>query len=152
MTDPTAGQSDSVQALVVQVGERSYAFETGRTDRVITVPQLTPVPHAAGSVAGAGRVRGEIVVFLDAGRLVGADSTDSDTAVLLDRQTGGTNVAVLVDAVDGMDPVHVDEVVPPRAGELDPTVFAAAVDREDGPVGLFGPERLVAVASDHQSV
>lgn len=147
----TEQASTLLQMLVTTVGDGQYAFETGHIDGVVEVPAISDVPRTPTPLAGVGRLRGDVGVFIDGRELTGATPTETDTAVLLDRDPDATPVAVLVDEVHGMERVEVDRLVPARNTRLNDTVFAAEVHRDDGHTPLFGPERLVALVDRLQS-
>ena len=141
----------AVRLLRIQVGERAYALEVGYVDRVTSVPQLTPVPHAPDAIAGVGRTDGEVVLYLDGGVLTGAEDIELGTAVLLERPDSGMPVGLLATGTEGMESVSVDRIVPGAKAGLDTAVFAAGITGGDGRVPLFGPERLATIADQRRS-
>ena len=135
-----------IQLLGVTVDEGVYALETGHVDEVVDAPPLSTVPHSDTAVAGVGRLRGEVVVFLDAGALVGARPVTPDTAVVLESDPDATTVGLLVDEVRRMRRADIERFRPAAEAGLDASVFAAAVTDEDGLLPVFGPRRMVGLA------
>ena len=140
----------TVKLLWVQIGEKRYALEVGRVNRVTSVPQLTPVPHATEAIVGIGRESGDVVVYLDGGVLANAGTIDAETAVLLERTADQTPVGLLATETDGMESVSVGRIVPAAEVGLDTAVFAAGVTGDDRTVPLFGPDRLVSIADQRR--
>jgi len=148
MTDEGGDTREQLRALLIQVDGETYALETGYVDRVGTAANPPPLPRASEAVLGSSRERGRVVVYLDAGILVGDQAAASEAAVVLDAEEGNATVALVVDSVLGTDTVPTATLEPASECDLDDTVFAAGISNDDGPVGLFGPERLRELAGE----
>jgi purine-binding chemotaxis protein CheW len=78
-----------VRALLVPVGDDTYAVPVAAAREVVSEPRPTPVPTAPECVRGLLNVRGEIVPLLDLGALLGAAPTPSCAyAVVVDSAAG----------------------------------------------------------------
>ena len=143
-----ADAPDRLQLLALRAGDRRLTVEAGHVAGVVDLPVETPVPHTNPSVAGVVRLQEDVTVLLDTHELVGAQAPDGrpTRAVVLESGPDETPVALWVDAVEGIQRTHVDRVTPVDRTDLDPAVFAAAVDDGADRVGLLGVQRLAAVA------
>jgi chemotaxis signal transduction protein len=148
MTGEAEGTTEHLQVLTVQVDGVTYGLETGHVDRVGAVASSQPLPRSSEAVLGSSRERGQVVVYLDAGILVGDESAASEAAVVLDAEEGNATVALVVDSVLGTDTVPTEALEPAGECALDDAVFAASISGDGGPTGLFGPERLRTLASE----
>ena len=63
-----------MRALLVRLGEDSYAIPMTAAREVVAAPDVAVVPSAPPSVLGLCNVRGEIIPVFDAGALLGVPS------------------------------------------------------------------------------
>jgi purine-binding chemotaxis protein CheW len=88
-----AGQG-SWPVIVLGIGAERYAVELGDVEEVLPPVRATPVPGAAGAIAGVINLHGKIRPVLDLSRLLGMDgvpSGDRPRVIVLgkeDRQIG----------------------------------------------------------------
>jgi chemotaxis signal transduction protein len=118
-----------VRALLVSLGQDTYAVPVDAAREVVSAPRPTVLPAAPGCVRGLLNVRGEIVPLVDLGILLGASPAPScDYAVVVDTAAGrGALIATAL----------------PEVGELGETVAAAELH---GAVAVHrAGERLVTL-------
>ena len=107
-----------MRALLLPVGEDTYAVPMDVAREVIVAPTVTTLPTAPPSVLGVCNVRGEIVPVFDTGILLGLGPLESVRAVtLVDADLGPAALAVsgIGASVELDDPVAVTEA-PGTAG------------------------------------
>jgi purine-binding chemotaxis protein CheW len=79
-----------VRALLVPVGPDTYAIDLDEVREVVRPPGVTAVPTAPAFVLGLFNLRGEVVVLLDTGVLVGIGSAEDVAAVVVVDTPFGT--------------------------------------------------------------
>jgi purine-binding chemotaxis protein CheW len=78
-----------VRALLLPLGEDTYALPVDAAREVVSDPRPVPLPGAPGCVRGLINVRGEIVPLLDLGILLGASpAASAGYAVVVDAPAG----------------------------------------------------------------
>jgi purine-binding chemotaxis protein CheW len=83
-----------VLALLLPVGAETYAIELGDVREVLEAPGITGVPTAPASVLGLFNLRGEVMVVLDTGVLLGGDAGgDVEAVVVVDSPLGCAGLA-----------------------------------------------------------
>jgi purine-binding chemotaxis protein CheW len=93
-----------MRALLVPVGDDTYAIELDAVREVLPTPLVTTIPTSPRAVVGVFNLRGEVVVLLDSG-------------VLLGTQAGLKTAAVVVVDAAG-SPVGLTATGPTTGGEL----------------------------------
>jgi purine-binding chemotaxis protein CheW len=76
--------------LLVPVGADTYAIELSDVREVVDAPALTAVPTAPSCVLGLCNLRGEVVVVLDTGVLLGSEPAGELAAVVIVDSSLGT--------------------------------------------------------------
>jgi purine-binding chemotaxis protein CheW len=119
-------------ALLLPVGDDTYALPLERVREVAVAPRVTELPTAPAVVLGVFNLRGEIVPLFDTGRLLGLRPLERGRyAVVLDTGHGAAGLA----ATDLPLTVRLSEAVGPSDIEATTETF------------LVG-ERRLAVALD----
>jgi purine-binding chemotaxis protein CheW len=91
----------TVQAVVFQVDERSYALPLEQVVEVIRMVAVTPVPDAPAWVKGVINLRGSLIPMIDLRPRFGAPAADVDPSqVFLVARAGGRTAAVSADCVE----------------------------------------------------
>lgn len=97
-----------MRALLLRVGEDTYAVPITVAREVVAAPALTSLPTAPSSVLGVCNVRGEIIPVFDSGVLLGLGAMPSIAAVaVLETSLGPAGLAMtgIGEAADLGDPV-----------------------------------------------
>ena len=142
---PTTAGSDRrdwVEFARFCLGERDYALELGRVERILRDPEVTPVPGTGPGIAGVTNLGSQIPVVVDARALVGLPdrAADAESVLLLLDRGDARPSGLLVDDVVGIESHHVDDVRPPdECDDWEPAVgrrwFRAAVFESDATAG-----------------
>jgi purine-binding chemotaxis protein CheW len=72
-----------MRALLVPVGIETYAIELGDVLEVVETPAVIGVPTAPDAVLGLFNLRGDVVVLLDTGMLLGSEAAEEMVAVVI---------------------------------------------------------------------
>lgn len=102
-------------ALLLPVGEDSYAVTMTSVQEVIRLGSVTQVPTAPGAVLGLFNLRGQIVALLDTARLLGTGRLPAGShAVVVETEFGPAGLAVsgLPESITLGDPVGISDVGP----------------------------------------
>jgi chemotaxis signal transduction protein len=104
----TSGLLDSpaaVRACVVRLGGEPFALDVRSTVEVVVLDDITPVPRAAAHVLGVANLRGKVMPIVDARPVLGlsGDRPGRSGVTGLVVRAGAWHVAVLVDAVEGLE-------------------------------------------------
>jgi len=111
-TDPRVG--DERQLVVFQLENEDYGIDIYSVQRLIQVPEITPVPRAPDYVAGVIEVRGDILPVLNLKKRFGFSSTeiDKDGRIII-AEIGKQIVGFSVDAISEVTRLASDEIEPP---------------------------------------
>jgi chemotaxis signal transduction protein len=135
----------SVEAIVVRLGQDRFAADLASVAEVGRMPDITRIPGAPAWLAGVANWRGRILPVLDLRGLLGAHaarpSRSSRLLVLTDR---GVLVGVVVDAVEdtmtlGSDVAPVPAGLPAEAVGL----LSGQLVRADGPVAVLDVDAVM---------
>lgn len=102
--------------VVFTLAGKKYAFDIGQVREVIRIRTITPVPEAAGFIAGIINLRGRVVPIMDLRRKFGLavlPLTRSNRLII--TSVGGHALGVIVDEVPGVIKVGQTEIEPPEA-------------------------------------
>jgi purine-binding chemotaxis protein CheW len=129
--------------LTVEAGGRRYALPALSVRRVIPIPDLYPVPGAAGHLLGLGQFGGEPLAVVDLQCLgdSDADRVGSPSLVVVVAPREGSLVGLAVDRALQVAPAHPPKEVA-RAG------FVVGV--VDGDIEVLDPSWLAV--NDRESV
>jgi chemotaxis signal transduction protein len=82
------------RALLIPVGDDTYALPLERVREVVVAPRVTELPTAPPVLLGVFNLRGEIVPLFDTGRLLGLRSMEEGRyAVVVDTEHGAAGLA-----------------------------------------------------------
>ncbi|MFB6141965.1 MAG: chemotaxis protein CheW [Halorientalis sp.] len=145
-----AQDPEVVQFLRVRVGEHDCAIEVGRVSDIAETTDLTDVPGTADVVVGVGQLRGELTVVIDGAGVLGSGEgrATGSRAVALEREGGGTRLAIQVDDVDGLVDVHVDDISPDAPADLTSAAFKATATTGDADLGVVDVDYVSSYATE----
>ena len=128
-----------MRALLLRVGEDTYAVPIEVAREVLGATTVTPLPTAPPSVLGLCNVRGEIIPVFDTGVLLGLTAVTSTTAVaIIETALGPAGLAIS----DTGEAVELGEQV----GQTDAAGTAGAFAVPDGLAALIDVEALLTPA------
>lgn len=155
-----AGTADTLQVLVVQLGEARFALPLRELARVVPAATLTPVPGAPAAVAGLLDLHGQAIPVLDLGCLAGVPPGPvwADSRILLlalpnpdhaQQPLARQLVGLLAEHVLGI--ARLDTAAVAASGVTSAPFVGQVVTTPDGliqliePVGLLTPELRAAL-------
>lgn len=107
-----------MRALLLRVGQDTYAIPIESAREVVAAPAIRPLPTAPSSVLGVCNVRGEIIPVFDSGVLLGlGPMADFDAVAIVATASGPAGLAMtgIGAAADLEDPVALTDT-PGTAG------------------------------------
>ena len=126
--------------LAFRAGGERFAIPLERVREAARPRRITPLPGAPPSWAGVALVRGEALGVVDVAAAVGLPASPTRTAPLV-VVLYGCDHALLVDAVDGVEPYPAGRVAPPPPGR---GALSGVVAEEGGFLSLLDVDRLGA--------
>ena len=95
------------------IGETLWGIDTLRVQEVIRVSDVTPVRHAAPSVAGVINLRGKIVTIVDLGKKLALPQATSaaETRIII-VEWNSEYVGLLVDRVSDVVNAEISQIAP----------------------------------------
>jgi len=118
------------------LGDGLFAVEAALVQSVALPPPLTPLPHAPAAVRGYANLRGQVLLVLDLGRLLGRAATADgpDTRLVVFQPALGDPFGVLVDCIGDVAFLRPDQIEaggPDDAAASDGVVLGVGkLDRE----------------------
>ncbi|MFZ5723466.1 MAG: chemotaxis protein CheW [Pseudomonadota bacterium] len=128
--------------IVVTAGEEIYGIALAEALEILDIGRCAPVPGAPALVEGVALVRGEALLVLSLGRVLGrSETTNSRSIVVIER--GEARYGLRVDVVEGILPYGEGDLRPVEGegGEL----AGIVVDGERA-IGLLDAARLLGEA------
>jgi purine-binding chemotaxis protein CheW len=124
--------------LAFRAGGARFAVPLERVREAARPRRITPLPGAPRAWSGVALVRGEALGIVDVAAAVGLPPSPVRRTPLL-VVLRGCDHALLVDAVDGVEPFPEGRVVPPPPGR---GVLRGVVAEEGGFLSLLDVDRL----------
>jgi chemotaxis signal transduction protein len=102
----------SLRACIVRLAGEAFALDVRSATEVVVLDDITPVPRASANVLGVANLRGKVMPIVDARPVLGlvGERPGRGGVTGLVIRAGSWQVAVLVDAVEGLE----------AFGEVDP--------------------------------
>lgn len=115
-TPDRAGSPGVIQTCAFSMEGRLFGFDILDVREVVVPLPLTVVHHAPKSVLGCVNIRGQVHLIVDLRRLFGFAPREPgpESRYVVFKPTVDEPFAVLVDAIAGVFPVPVDEIVDRR--------------------------------------
>ncbi|MBO4903713.1 MAG: purine-binding chemotaxis protein CheW [Lachnospiraceae bacterium] len=119
-----AREYDSVQYIVIKIGEEQYGIDISFIDNIVRMQSITRVPHVQPYFAGVINIRGEVVPVMSLRLKMGleADEYTSKTRIIIVKSESNASVGLIVDEVREvvtLDERTIDEVI--RDSKVDET-------------------------------
>jgi purine-binding chemotaxis protein CheW len=131
-------------AVVVRLGAGRFAVDLAAVAEVGKVPRITRVPGAPTWLAGVANWRGRILPVLDLRALLGAPPEPfGPQARLVVVLADGVTMGVVVDAVEGTEPLERVEEFPATINGPGGSLVSGQVPRADGPVAVIDAQAVL---------
>jgi purine-binding chemotaxis protein CheW len=137
------------QCLVVFVDRYAYGLALPTVDRVLRLVEITPLPRAPAVVCGVVVIEGAVLPVIELRRRFGLPEREpelSDVLVLV--RTPRRRLAVLVDAVNGVERVEREEWVPVSTVVGGVDHIEGMVKRRDGLILIHDLEACLSIEEE----
>ena len=114
MTPVPAGTSQTVDLVLINVGDMICALPCAAVQEILRSAELTRVHHAPDYVRGVINLRGAIVTIVDVKKKLGFDFAEKTAAsrIVIVRDQD-ENIGLLVDGVDDIIAAETSRMAPP---------------------------------------
>ncbi len=128
-------RSDTVQYLLVRLGQEEYALKVDSIVEIIKDIRVTPVPGAPDFIEGVTNLRGEMLSVVDLTRAIGLSNSPVKRSErrIIKVHTKGIDVGLLVDGIEGIHEFNQEMVEPPLL-----TVEKSGVEHLEGEIKTEG--------------
>jgi purine-binding chemotaxis protein CheW len=134
----------SQQLVVFSLGSEEYALPIAAVHEIIRFSEPRSVASEVPWIRGVIGLRGKIIPVFDLAARLQLAGTGTDPGKIVILETGGGQVGVMVDEVEGVLTVGSGQLAPVPAASPDTIEAIAKID--DRLVILLNPEGLFAVA------
>lgn len=117
-----AREYDSVQYIVIKIGEEQYGIDISYVDNIVRMQNITRVPHVQEYFAGVINLRGEVVPVMSLRVKMGltADEYDKKTRIIIIKLENNAPIGLIVDEVNEvvtLDERNIDPVIKDKKGD-----------------------------------
>ena len=97
-----AREYDSVQYIVIRIGEEKYGIDISFVDNIVRMQNITRVPHVQQYFAGVINLRGEVVPVMSLRLKMGlaADEYSNKTRIIIVKLENNAPIGLIVDEVN----------------------------------------------------
>jgi purine-binding chemotaxis protein CheW len=135
-----------ISALLARTGSARFIVPAATVGEVLRMPELTRVPGLPRWLPGVANVRGQVLAVVDLRPLLGLpEDTGAVRPRLLRLDTGGVEVGLRVDAVDGVADLDLQHSEPLPPGAAAPELFAGVISATGAPLPLLDVAAVVAL-------
>lgn len=116
-----AREYDSVQYIVIKIGEEQYGIDISYVDNIVRMQNITRVPHVQKYFAGVINLRGEVVPVMSLRLKMGlpVDEYTNKTRIIIVKLENNAPIGLIVDEVNevvtlderSIDPINKDSKV-----------------------------------------
>ncbi len=143
-----AREYDTVQYIVIKIGEEQYGIDISFIDNIVRMQSITRVPDVQEYFAGVINIRGEVVPVMSLRLKMGleADVYENKTRIIIVKLENNAPIGLIVDEVKEvvtLDETSIDEVI--RDSKVDETYINGIGKNGDTLISLLD---LNAVISD----
>ena len=119
-----AREYDTVQYIVIKIGEEQYGIDISFIDNIVRMQSITRVPHVQSYFAGVINIRGEVVPVMSLRLKMGLepDEYTNKTRIIIVKTETNAPIGLIVDEVREvvtLDERSIDEVI--RDSKVDET-------------------------------
>lgn len=117
-----AREYDSVQYIVIKIGEEQYGIDISYVDNIVRMQSITRVPHVQEYFAGVINLRGEVVPVMSLRVKMGlpVDEYDKKTRIIIIKLDNNAPIGLIVDEVNEvvtLDERNIDPVIKDKKGD-----------------------------------
>lgn len=107
-----AGESDSIQYIVVRIGSEDYGIDISYIDNIVRMTKITRVPKAPFHFRGVINLRGEVVPVMSIRRKMGLadDEFANKTRIIILKTEDLGLIGVIVDEVKEVLTLSTDDI------------------------------------------
>lgn len=140
--------SDTIQFIVIKVGEEQYGIDIKYVDNIIHMSSITRVPKVASYIKGVINVRGEVIPVMNIRTKMGLPEAEytKDTRIVIVKSEQQGFVGLIVDAVREVVTLEVDNIEKMSYDKTGKDMFVTGVGKHQG--GLISLLDLNEVLSD----
>ena len=143
-----AREYDTVQYIVIRIGEEQYGIDISFIDNIVRMQSITRVPDVQEYFAGVINIRGEVVPVMSLRLKMGleADVYENKTRIIIVKLENNAPIGLIVDEVKEvvtLDETSIDEVI--RDSKVDETYINGIGKNGDTLISLLD---LNAVIND----
>lgn len=111
-----AREYDTVQYIVIKIGEEQYGIDISYVDNIVRMQSITRVPHVQEYFAGVINLRGEVVPVMSLRLKMGleADEYTKQTRIIIVKLENNAPIGLIVDEVNEvvtLDERSIDDVI-----------------------------------------
>lgn len=93
--------------LVARIAGRDVAIRSDQVESVVDIGDVVPVPRASAHVRGLAALRSRVVTVIDPAVSLGLERRSAETRRAVITRVDGHHYAVLVEALDDVEPFEV---------------------------------------------
>ena len=127
--------SESIQVVVFQMEEESFAVSISDVWEIVRMQPITPVPGAPDFVEGVVNLRGQIIPVISLSKRLGLDPqpATSSTRIVV-AQVGADTIGMIVDAVQKVTHISTEDIEVPDgiALEGENLTYVGGIAKVDG--------------------
>ena len=140
--------SETIQFIVIKVGEEQYGIDIKYVDNIIHMSSITRVPKVAPYVKGVINVRGEVIPVMNIRTKMGLSEAEytKDTRIVIVKSEQQGFVGLIVDAVREVVTLEVDNIEKMSYDKTGKDMFVTGVGKHQG--GLISLLDLNEVLSE----
>lgn len=140
--------SDTIQFIVIKVGEEQYGIDIKYVDNIIHMSSITRVPKVAPYIKGVINVRGEVIPVMNIRTKMGLPEAEytKDTRIVIVKSEQQGFVGLIVDAVREVVTLEVDNIEKMSYDKTGKDMFVTGVGKHQG--GLISLLDLNEVLSE----
>lgn len=140
--------SDTIQFIVIKVGEEQYGIDIKYVDNIIHMSSITRVPKVAPYIKGVINVRGEVIPVMNIRTKMGLPEAEytKDTRIVIVKSEQQGFVGLIVDAVREVVTLELDNIEKMSYDKTGKDMFVTGVGKHQG--GLISLLDLNEVLSE----
>lgn len=134
------------QFVVFQLSKETYGVDIGQVSEIITMQQITKVPHTIEFIEGIINLRGRVIPVVDLRKRFGLahDEITRNTRIVV-IEIGGNTLGMIVDGVSEVLRISSDvvEAPPPAITNVDADYLDGVAKLEDRLIILLNLEKVL---------
>lgn len=135
------------QFVVFQLSKETYGVDIGQVSEIITMQQITKVPHTIEFIEGIINLRGRVIPVVDLRKRFGLphDEITRNTRIVV-IEIGGNTLGMIVDGVSEVLRIAGDivEAPPPAITSVDADYLEGVAKLEDRLIILLNLEKVLS--------